>query len=137
MLEEVLGEHRRNGSWDDPETFAVRSNLASWRGRADRPDLAKQEHEEILRDQRRVLGENHPGTLHTRHKILNWSAATGASRDELKVALDALVADAVQIGEPGHQVAFTVRNQLMSLRAEAGEDVRDGRAGATRPRRFG
>ena len=125
ILEEVLGEHRRNGSWDDPETLAVRSNLASWRGRAGRPDLAKQEHEEILRDQRRVLGENHPGTLHTRHKILHWSTATGASRDELKVALDALVADAVQIGEPGHQVAFTVRNQLMSLRAEGGEDVTD------------
>jgi hypothetical protein len=56
---------------------------------------------------------------------LHWSAATGASLDELKGALDALVADAVRIGGPGHQVAFAARNQLLSLRLKEGEDVTD------------
>jgi hypothetical protein len=58
-------------------TLATRGSLAHWTGRCGDAPRELQLFEELLPDQIRVLGPDHPETLTTRHNIAHWTGRRG------------------------------------------------------------
>ncbi|MGC4813450.1 tetratricopeptide repeat protein, partial [Micromonospora sp. DT228] len=74
-----------------PATLNTRSNLATWKGETGDHHTAITAFEELLTDQLRVLGPNHPDTLRTRDNlahILLGRGAVLAARTQITAKLD-------------------------------------------------
>ncbi|MFP3989553.1 tetratricopeptide repeat protein [Streptomyces sp. E11-3] len=61
---------------------ACRGNLADWRGKSGDAAGAADAFAELLADQEKVLGPDHPDTLGTRNHLANWREEPGGTNVE-------------------------------------------------------
>ncbi|MGV9365637.1 tetratricopeptide repeat protein, partial [Amycolatopsis sp. NPDC003731] len=103
-----------------PTTFAIRAQLAIWRGEAGDRAGAAAALAELVDDQLRVLGPDHPNTLTTRNNLAYWLGEAG---DPVRAAteLEAVLADRMRVLGPDHPNTLTTRNNLAQWRGEAGD----------------
>ncbi|WWM37229.1 FxSxx-COOH system tetratricopeptide repeat protein [Streptomyces acidiscabies] len=105
---------------DHPDTLAIRSNLASWRGEAGDAAGAATALAELLDDFLRVLGPNHPHTLTTRHNLARWRGEAGDA-DGAVTAFAELLDDYLRVLGPDHPATLTTRGNLAYWRGHAGD----------------
>jgi DNA-binding MarR family transcriptional regulator len=109
----LLGPH-------DPDTLAVRSNLADWRGEAGDRAGAAAAYEQLLTDMLRVLGPDHFDTLSTRGNLARWRGRAG-DRAGAVVAFEELLPEMLRVLGPDHLDTLTTLANLAHWRGEAGE----------------
>ena len=82
----------RSGCWaaTTPITLTTRNNIASWTGEVGDAREALRLFTELLPDQERVLGRDHPDTLITRSNIASWTGRVGDAREALRLFTELL-----------------------------------------------
>ena len=83
---------------------------------------------ELLPDQERVLGPDHPDTLGTRHHIARWTGEAGDVREALRLYRE-LLPDRQRVQGPDHPETLTTRHSIAHWTGEAGTRAR--RCGCT------
>jgi hypothetical protein len=105
---------------DHPDTLAIRSYFASWRGEAGDPAGAAAASEELLVDQLRVLGPDHPSTLTNRNNLASWRGEAGDPAGAA-AASEELLVDQLRVLGPDHPDTLTTRHNLAFLLGTAGD----------------
>jgi hypothetical protein len=105
---------------DHPSTFAVRGNLAYWRGEAGDPVSAAAVFEELLTHQLRVLGPDHPNTLTARNNLAYWHGEAGDAVGAA-AAFKELLESVIRVMGPDHPDTLGTRNNLAIWRGRAGD----------------
>ncbi|WP_062985324.1 tetratricopeptide repeat protein [Nocardia anaemiae] len=138
-LEAVLTDQSRILGLDDVRTLATRHNLANMRGMLDiteaPPDSsavglddtavraiarAITELNQLLTDQRRILGADHPDTLATRYSLAYWH---GDSAEPASAAAEyeRVLADQTALLGPDHPDTLNTRHSIAYLHGENGD----------------
>ncbi|MCX4537826.1 tetratricopeptide repeat protein (plasmid) [Streptomyces sp. NBC_00841] len=108
---------------DDPsDIFATRTHLAYWRGMAGDAAGAAATLKELLADQERILGPDHPKTFTTWNHLAYWR---GKARDATGpgTTLSELFADQERTLGPDHPNTLRTRRNLAICRGEAGDEA--------------
>lgn len=120
-LTEVLDLQRRTFGLDDPDSLLTRYRLVCWQhGSAPRSAERRIVVNQLLDDQVRVLGQDHPMTLKTVSKqitLTQWDGDIAATRQ----ALEKLVSRTTHALGPGHRQTFGARSQLASWLGSVGK----------------
>ena len=106
----------------DPLGHAIREEVAYWTGEAGDPATARDLLTDLLPDQTRVLGPDHPDTLTTRHNQASWTGQAGdpaTARD----LLTALLPDLTRVLGPDHPDTRNTLRVLARLTFETGGSV--------------
>lgn len=104
---------------DDPESLAARETLILWRANWDVPGAAEAL-TELLRDQVRVFGPDHPGTLRSRHYLAKWEGEHGNAAGAV-AAFAEIVRDCARVLGPDDSATLDARSELARWHAMAGE----------------
>jgi tetratricopeptide (TPR) repeat protein len=116
--------HRDSGrlSADHPVAFKLRSLVACARRFLGRPDLAQQEYREILADETRILGPDHPDTLTTWDDMATALARCGGEHQEQAQREYRAVLDRrTRVLGPDHPDTLTTRHESARTLAEQGQ----------------
>lgn len=105
-----------------PDTLAIRSNLAYWRGESGDHTGAAAAFEQLLDDYVRVLGPDHPDTLSTCHSRAWWLGETRNPAGAV-TAFEALLTDRTRVLGPDHPHTLTTRHALARWRGQAGDPI--------------
>ena len=113
-----------------PQNLITRHAAAFPQARIRDPATANAALEELLADQLRVLGPEHPDTLTTRCEIASWRAWAEDPAEAAAgvAALEELLADQLRVLGPEHPDTLTTRCEIASWRAWA-EDPAEAAAG--------
>ncbi|WP_156427808.1 tetratricopeptide repeat protein, partial [Thiohalocapsa sp. ML1] len=117
-----LGERARGLAVDHASTQAldVRAGFAYALGESGKIEPAIAASEDLLADQTRVLGPDHPDTLTTRNNIAYCRAQAGEIQPAI-AAFEDLLADRTRVLGPDHPDTLSTRSNIAYWRAEAGE----------------
>ena len=77
-------------------------------------------YEQLLTDELRVLGPDHPDTLTTRHHLARWRAEAGDPAGAA-IAYEQLLTDELRVLGPDHPDTLTTRHHLARWWGEAGD----------------
>ena len=91
-----------------------------WTGQCGDPAGALRLFQELLPDQVRVLGPDHPDTLTTRSNIANWTGQCGDAAAALRLSQE-LLPDLVRVLGPDHPDTLTTRSNIASWTGECGD----------------
>ena len=75
---------------------------------------------ELLPDQERVLGRDHPDTLTTRNNIASWTGEVGDAREALRLFTE-LLPDQERVLGRDHPDTLTTRNNIAVWTGEVGD----------------
>ena len=75
---------------------------------------------ELLPDQERVLGPDHPDTLTTRNNIAHWTGQSGDAREALRLFQE-LLPDQERVLGPDHPDTLSTRNNIAHWTGESGD----------------
>jgi hypothetical protein len=106
----VLGPHQ-------PDSLAIRNNIAEWTGRCGDAAGALRLFLELLPDRERVLGPHHPATLATlatRNNIAFWTGECADPAGALRLFQD-LLPDQVRLLGPNHPQTLVTRSAIACL----------------------
>ena len=107
---------------DIPHTtaFKIRIHGATALGQAGRADHAITTCEELLADQRRELGTDHPDTLTTRNDLATWLGEKGRVAEAI-VAFTDLLPDLLRVLGADHSATLSARHNRARWLGEAGQ----------------
>jgi len=103
-------------------TLTIRGELASWRDKAGDPTGAVTALEQLLTDQLRILGPDHPDTLTIRGELASWRGKAGDPTGAV-TAFEQLLTDQLRILGPDHPDTLTIRGELASWRSKASDQM--------------
>jgi hypothetical protein len=104
----------------DPGLYDIRHELATWAGQSGDVAAALGLSRELMADQQRVLGPDHPDTLATRSNIAHWTGETGDARDAVRL-FGGLLPDQERLLGADHPDTLTTRNNIASSTGKAGD----------------
>ena len=96
--------------------LTTRRHIAYWAGETGDVTQARRLFEELLTDQQRVLGPDHPDTLITRSNIAYWTVRAG-DVTEARRPFDRLLTDQERVLGPNHPHAINTPHALRTYRA--------------------
>lgn len=118
QIEEMLAQQMRSAN-RDPRFLIVRSNLASWIGRARGQFDAPAEYlEALLADHYQIFGSTHSFSLTCRSNIATWVGESGRA-SEAADRLERVLSDSICVLPPDSPTLFTIWNNLATWLAEA------------------
>ncbi|MGV9367799.1 tetratricopeptide repeat protein [Amycolatopsis sp. NPDC003731] len=103
-----------------PQARPGRHNLAQWRGRSGDPDAAVTELAQLLEDQKRILGPEHPGTHATHASLAQWLVDNGEPRRAAE-ELELLLAETRRFSDPDHPTSLVRMSSLAASYRRLGE----------------
>ncbi|WP_433678945.1 tetratricopeptide repeat protein [Nocardia sp. CA-119907] len=139
-LDAVLTDELRVLGPDDPRTLTTRLNLTNVRGRHDVAEAAHNprslvglddtaaraiaravaELEQLLTDQVRVLGADHPDTLNTRYSLIYWSSESDEPA-RAAAEYERILHDQTSVLGPDHPDTLNTRHSIAYWHGENGE----------------
>ena len=96
--------------------FAVRSHLAHWLGEVGRFAESIELLRELIADQQRILGPDHPDVLRTRSDLAHWLSQAGKV-DEAIALFTGVLADQQRVLGAGHPDILATRTNLIYVEA--------------------
>ncbi|WP_158854732.1 tetratricopeptide repeat protein [Saccharothrix deserti] len=101
-----------------PESLAARETLILWRANWDVPGAAEAL-TELLRDQVRIVGPDHPAPLRSRHYLAKWEGEQGHAAGAV-AAFAEIVQDCARVLGPDDSATLDSRSELARWQAAAG-----------------
>jgi hypothetical protein len=105
------------------DNLHARYNIARLRGKSGEPGRAVEEFEQLLSDEIRLLGRDHPETLTTRASLAVWRGRAG-DHTRAAMELEHLVEDATRVLGPEHPSTLRARGNLATLQAKMEKGVK-------------
>ncbi|MFD9440883.1 FxSxx-COOH system tetratricopeptide repeat protein [Streptomyces sp. NPDC060001] len=119
-FEDLIGTVALHRGPDHPDTLAVRSACARWRGEGGDPSGAAAATSELLKDLLRVLGPDHGQTFTARSNLARWRGESGDLSGAVRETAE-LLEDRLRLLGPEHPRTLSTRSNLEYWRGRTGD----------------